>query len=168
MTENLAADAVGTYNTYTAWGATKVAAVAAPDNDDTDYLGNGGTPGLAQSYTLAASAIPLGSTINSVTVHGRQCWDHDPATTFKHFVRLGANEVYSAEINFSGGSGVWENFNSPLARPGGGPWQLADLATVEIGIKSIDIGWDWCTTLYAVIDYTPPSAPSGAMFLVLT
>lgn len=173
MTEQLEAAAVGSYDQFGLFPAlsSKVADVNSPDDDSTtyllDYVGN-----HRQSFTLEASAIPAGSTINSVTIHGRLATSEGANGNYVFmFLRLGgtnvdgpAHDVHPIYIP------DWRDFNDTLARPGGGAWTLADLATLEIGVGvAVPNFWADCTTLYAVVDYTPGGGPtpSGNMLLCM-
>lgn len=164
MTEVLEALGVGTYDAWWAlWGApTKVAAVAAPDDDGTSGIGAQGSATVRQSFTLSPSAIPPGSTINSVSIRGRFSRDN-PGATFAPFLRL-------AGTNQDGPSTdpgtPWVTLSFTIARPGGGSWSLADLSTLEIGAYADSGAYDWISTLEAVVDYTPPTATTGAMLLL--
>lgn len=139
-------------------------AVNSPDDDDTSYIDNNSATGR-QSYTLAASAIPPGSTVNSVTVRlrarkvlgGGACY-------LRSLLLLGGTIVEGASHTMATS---YANHDDTIARPGGGAWSIADLAALEIGVRSFHTVQEMATTLYAAIDYTPP-APSGTgNFLLL-
>ena len=166
MTEQLAVTGIGTYDQYIQWGgANKIDVVQPPDNDNTDGVWTNGTTDNRQSYTLAATAIPPGSTITKVTVHGRHDW-YSSASTCRQFLRLGANEEYSPQHALL--EEVWQNFEDDIARPGGGAWQIADLATLEAGMHTDTGTRHYCTTFYVIVTYTPPAAAgTGDMLLVL-
>jgi hypothetical protein len=116
-----------------------------------------------QSFLLEASAIPPGSTINSVSISTRlsNAWGGSPQV--KSFLRLGgANQ--DGPTNAPSG---WQTFIDIITRPGGGPWSLADLATLEVGVLNDAAAFGICTTLFVIVDYTPPAAaPFGAMLLL--
>ena len=166
MTESLQALGIGTYDQlFLAAGADKVTAVNAPDDDNTSYLANTGNP-RRESYTLQASAIPAGSTINSITVRAR-IRSNGNLGTAQSFLRLGASEQ-TGPVNSPGFA--FTDYTDTISRPGGGAWALADLATVEIGIEHQTGGFFaiLTTTLEASIDYTPAATTGGgAMFLVM-
>lgn len=169
MTEVLQALGVGNYDNWLLnAGPSKVAAVNSPDDDATsDIITNGDA--VRQSFTLQASAIPAGSTINSISVTCRigTVWG---AGGVSSSLRLGGSDQDGPANPFPGGS--WTSYSDAITRPGGGSWSLADLATLEVGILSADTtgAWIHVTTLYVIVDYTsgPPPGPStGAMLLVL-
>jgi hypothetical protein len=170
LTEQLDPSAVGNYDQFlNVGGATKVASISPPDDDGTtcirEYHLN-----YRQSFTLAASAIPAGSTINSVTVHSRLATSEGAAGDYvKTFIRLGGADVDSAAHHVFPTFDHWTDFDDALSRPGGGSWDLADLASLEIGVAvAMPSSWADCTTIYAVIDYTPGGGPTptGAMLLL--
>ena len=167
MTEVLACTGIGTYDQYpTLWGApTKVAAVAAPDDDTTSGIGvyPFGVP-CRQSFTLSASAIPGGNVIDDVAVRLRSTHGADPVSTYQAFVRLGGVEVYGPSID---PGVVWTTISTSLARPGGGPWQIADLAGTELGSLCDSGGYHYITTAELVITYHTPAATTGDMLLCM-
>jgi len=167
LTEQLEAAGIGNYNNWPLnAGPSKVAAVNSPDDDGTtDIITNGDA--VRQSFTLAASAIPPGSTINSLSVNCRAgaVW---AAAGVSSSLRLGGTDL-DGPINALPTDGTWQTFNDIIARPGGGAWSIADLATLEIGILSSNPGpvWIHATTLFVTVDYTPPAAgATGDMLLV--
>lgn len=165
MTENLLVSAPGTYDAYGEHGAGgKKNLVDPPDNDATNYIYSA-LLNDTQSFTLEPSAIPPGSTINSVSVSSRSRW-YDNPVTYRTLLRLAGTDQLAAQITLTNS---WVTYLDTIPRPGGGPWSLADLATLEIGV-TCDTGGDThvCTTLFAIIDYTPPAppSPSGDMLLV--
>lgn len=162
---------VGNYDQFTnVGGATKLISVSPPDDDSATFIREYHL-NYRQSFTLAASAIPAGSTINSVTVHSRLATTEGAAGDFiKAFLRLGGVDVDSAAHHVFPQFDHFTDFDDTLARPGGGAWSIADLATLEIGVAVAVINfWADCTTLYAVIDYTPGGGPtpSGDMLLCM-
>lgn len=169
-TETLDVSSVGNYDDwYLQAGADKVVAVNQPDDNDTSYLRVTGTPPKRQSFLLEASAIPVGSTINSVTVYARcESWDYPDSPMFL-FLRLGSTDNDAADI--APGYMTWANYNNTIGRPGGGSWTLSDLATLEVGVGfgAGDAPGGCSTTLYAVIDYTEGGGgPTGNMLLMFT
>lgn len=172
MTEKLAAVAEGFYSDFsTAGNPDPVICVAEPDDDNDTFILRYQANNRS-SFTLAASAIPAGSTINSVTVHGRLATSEPAEGDYvKQFIRLGGVDV-DGPVHTVGPAAAddWRNFDDVLARPGGGLWTIADLATLEIGVAvAVPNFWADCTTLFAVIDYTPGGGPtpSGDMLLCM-
>lgn len=167
MTENLLASAPGTYDDYNQHGGfTKADAINPPDDDSTSYIYSYALNNK-QSFTLLPSAIPPGSTINSVSVSSRSNWIATPST-YKNFLRLAGTEVTAPTISPPVYPN-WQTYVDAISRPGGGPWSLADLATLEIGVTCDSGNTHLCTTLFAVIDYTPPAPPgptTGDMLLM--
>jgi len=164
LTEVLACTGIGFWDEWAAlWGApTKLAAIAAPDDDAGSGIGSIAVDNWRQTFTLAASAIPVGSTINGVSARGRYSRDN-PAAEFQAMLRLGGTDAYGPTTDPGAG---WSTISHTIARPGGGAWALADLATLEIGDYGISGVYVWLSTLEAVIDYTPPATPSGDMLLL--
>ena len=160
MTESIQAAAVGFYDDWNLEaGADKVTAINSPDDDATSYIDlnyNG-----SESYTLAASTIPVGSVINSVSVSMRlgDIWG---AHNVRALLRLAGTDVLGTLYTPTG----WQTFVEALTRPGGGAWTLSDLATLEIGIHGGAAGWMACSTIFAIVDYTPPAGDTGDMMLV--
>jgi hypothetical protein len=166
-TEKLVCASIGFYDDWQVEGTTdKVAAVAEPDDDDTTRIGYWR---YGESYLLATSSIPSGSTINSITVHSRlTTWENTYGDRVNVFLRLGGTDNDGPIHNV--GAHVWANFDDVISRPGGGAWALSDLTTLEVGVEaSIWNEWGNCTTLYVVVDYTPPSGgATGNMLLMFT
>jgi hypothetical protein len=147
-------------------GPDKVSAVAPPDDGWASEL-KGNYTGIIQRFTLDASAIPVGSAIDFVSVSSRAA-----ATVggiYAHGLAIGASLVQSADIP-GVGYGVFVTTVNALTRPGGGPWALADLDNLEVYTICVDdTANTYLTTLFVSIDYTPgaPPAPStGAMLLL--
>jgi len=168
VTEVLEALGVGTYDAWSLLaGPDKVSAVNLPNDEDTSYI-RAAYINTRQSFTLEASAIPAGSTINSVTVLCRADTIEYPAGNFLgSFLRLSGtnNDGPANPVVY----GSWTDFSDTLTRPGGGSWTLSDLASLEIGvIIAVDNKFCRVTTLYAIIDYTPGGGPTptGAMLLL--
>jgi len=162
MTEILDPAAEGFYTGWTLGaGPDKVAAVLRPDDEDTSYIETPG-PDTKQSFQLTPSSIPPGSTINSVQVTHRAkritggCNDYN-------FLRLGGT---NSEGPAHALTSSYVNYSDIIPRPGGGAWSTADLATLEVGIRGYNPQTRRATTLYITVDYTPPAAAAGNMFLV--
>jgi len=124
-----------------------------------EVYGQGNTPtGQVDYYNLQPSNIPLGSTINSVTVKVIGKADtNDGRLMF--YLRLDSATSQSAlggfgntwQLNWGGGE---------ISRPGGGSWSVEDLADLQAGVDIWDYsGWDGVKTrvtqLYVEVDYTP-------------
>lgn len=135
-------------------GADKVVAVNLPDDDSTTCIrGPSSIIGDIIRYSLAASGIPAGSTINSVSVVTRAMSSGVNGGLIQGLA-LGVNESESAPIVTGGGS-VWATTATALPRPGGGVWTLADLTTLEVYIEAIDAStWTYVTTIALIVDYS--------------
>lgn len=157
--ETLQVAAVGTYNQWLGepWDV-KVASVQLPNDEGTTRIYHT-TLGNRESYTLPASAIPSGSTLNSVSVSMRMCAEYG-VPEVRPFLRLGStNQAGTSRV----GTPTWATYLEAITRPGGGSWSLTDLATLEVGVEiTDDDNWAWVTTLFVVVDYTEGQpAPSG-------
>ena len=142
-----------------------VSAVNSPDDDLTSRIIGDGGVGTIQRYALDASAIPGGSTINSVSVRTRMS-SFGANAALRQGIALGANATESAAIVSAGGY-VWRTDTNVLARPGGGAWSVADMATLEAYvIVDADPSNPQVTSLRVEIDYTPGAATTGDMLLM--
>jgi len=145
-------------------GANKVVAVNSPDNADTSYISS--TTLLTEQYSLAASTIPAGSTITSVSGEMRIRYSAGSGKTIRVNLILGAN---TSNGPTHASPAAYTTYTDAIARPGGGAWQLADLASLQVAIQQTQSGSGTvqrCTTLRVIVDYTPP-ANTGQMFQVL-
>lgn len=140
-------------------GANKVVAVNAPDDDNTTYLSSTGAA-ARQQYSLATNTIPSGSIINSVSAVMR-CL----TTSGGRHSRVGFHlSGYTSSSDYQSPSS-WTTFSEIMPRPGsppGSPWALADLTTLQISAYCVLSGSVKLTSLWIVVDYTPPEA----MFLM--
>lgn len=64
-------------------GASKVVAVASPDDDDTTYINSGTTSGTEQRFTVSPTSITVGDTITQIDIAARNLRDHGSNPTFK-------------------------------------------------------------------------------------
>ncbi len=82
-TETCQVAATGTPNNWTLGaGASKVAAVTAPDDDDTTYIYSGTVSGTEQRFTVSPSVIPTGAIISQIDIAARNLRDHGSNPTF--------------------------------------------------------------------------------------
>lgn len=159
---------VASVGSYDEWmletGADKVVAVNSPDDDATTNLMTTAA-GQRQSYALAASSIPAGSTINSVSVTLRF---RGADTLGQSFLRLGTTNVDSPEHHLYYGEG-WNTFTDTIARPGGGSWALSDLSSLQVGVYSVDGGLynTKATTLFVTVDYTEGAGGATGNMLLM-
>jgi hypothetical protein len=144
-------------------GANKVVAVNQPNDDATSYIQ--ANSAIAEQYSLAVPTIPTDSAINSVSTYAR-LRSTDGLRTFAVDLILGASTT-TGSTRTPGTS--WTDFTDALARPGGGSWGLADFATLEVKLRQVSSGsgkLQDCTSLWLVVDYTPPPPKAGNMLLV--
>ena len=141
-------------------GKDKVSAVKSPDDEDATYIHD--VPmDHEERYSLAASGIPVGSAINSVSSCVRLKRVSN-ITGWKCRLILGGNIQDGASHGTSGSA--YATTSDVITRPGGGSWALSDLTTLRLGIVHISDNNDFrVTSLYAVVDYTPP-ANTGDFF----
>lgn len=139
-------------------GADKVGAVNEPDDDDTSYILSAGAGIRREQYSLAGHSIPVGSTINSISMYGRCKRALTNASWYSELFLAG--NYAAGTIHPSGGS--YASFTDAIARPGGGPWAYSDLVSLEVAASTAHTNQTRRTSLWIIVDYTPP--PS-AMFL---
>ena len=173
-TVTLRPNADGTYRQFKIYPTTPTTHYDKVDevtpNDGTDYITSMYGDGLAHevydTFLKPSSGIPAGSTINSVTVYSRGRVTQTPGG-FKVSWRnclLVDGTLYTAD-NFQYTS--WTTVNSVWAtNPKTGlPWTLSDIEALEFGVFGTDKydaagdeSWVDITTVWLVIDYTPPPA----------
>jgi len=123
-------------------------------DDATTYIWTDETVQEKDAYNLGSTAIPSGSTINSVKVYFRCMTENPTYGKAQPFLRLGSDETAGTLISLTGS---WATYNETLARPGGGTWGVDDLNSLQacIGLqcKSGET-WSMCTQVYAEVDYT--------------
>jgi len=157
-TETIQVAAVTTPDQWTLGaGADKVVAVNGPDDDDTSYI-YCSTSGRWETYSLAANAIPVGATINSVSVVSRGYKSSGSTARWAVGVLLGGSSTFGL-THFPAS---YTSYTETLARPGGGTWSVADLASVEVLVRFYNSGTIRVTSLWVSVDYTPP-ANTGQM-----
>jgi len=111
------------------------------------------------AYSLEASSIEVGATINSVTVYFRFNSNFPGSTAYgQPGLRLDTNEITGTEI---AGSTTWTTYSEALSRPGGGKWSVSDLADLQlvIGLRASS-ELSLCTQVYVEVDYTLNIAPT--------
>jgi hypothetical protein len=140
-------------------GANKVVAVNGPDDDDASYIYTTYT-NYYQQYSLAAHSIPSGSAINSISIYSR-CKKVSGSAAWYTYLWLGAASAtygpHTMQLTYT-------NFTDLTPRPGGGAWAFSDLASLEVSIRHVASGNGYCTSLWLIVDYTPPAA--GNMLLM--
>jgi hypothetical protein len=123
-----------------------------PD-DANSYLIMYSTSEQKDAFTLEATSIPSGATINSVKVYFR-VKERESEAWYRPYLRLGSNETAGTWITPSGGQ-VWATHSEALSRPGGGSWQVSDLNSLQVAIGMKQSPSDpYCTQVYVEVDYT--------------
>lgn len=117
--------------------------------------------GQIDTYALPSTAIPPGSTINSVKVSGwfavTQVGGWYRIVLRTHGVNYTSPQQNPIVTTWQFHEHTW--VNNPNT---GNPWTIAELNALEIGpeLQSKRSGpWTWptyCTQIYATIDYDPP------------
>lgn len=142
-------------------GANKVVAVNGPHDGDASYLSS--TTTWKQQYSLAAHSIPAGAVINSVA--GVMMIRFSVGALGKNLridLKLGGN-TSNGPVHTT--SSFYITYTDVIARPGGGSWSLADLASLEVALVQAQAGAGTvqrCSSLWVIVDYTPP-ANTGQM-----
>jgi len=140
-------------------------------NDWTDYVYNPDNFSSIRrdSYVKPASGIPVGSTINSVRIYNRGLVDWGEFMELGFVRTLLRNSVGALQYGVLQQPTVWTTIsdlyvNSPFT---GVPWTLAEVEGLQIGTylyNYLEFGSSiasvaYCSTVWVVIDYTPPEAP---------
>jgi len=161
-TLKLACASIGTHDAWAlAAGASKVIAVAEPDDDGTTRI-NTSTLNAKQSFNL--DNLPGGaSAIVSVTTVARFNETAASATTMRAFLLLAGATVNGATRN---PGGAWTTYSEEIAKPGGGTWSVADVNALEVGCEEVadSVESAQCTTLYVEVVYD--SADSGFILFI--
>lgn len=141
-------------------GADKVMAVNSPSDDNASYIVGTSTL-IGQQYSLSPNTIPPGSSINSVSALAR-CRRVTNSAGYRITFALGGSTTLGPNHLCAS---TYTDVTDALTRPGGGNWTPVDLSTLEVQIYRVGgVGVSvHCTSLWVIVDYTPP--PS-AMFLL--
>jgi hypothetical protein len=147
-------------------GTSKVLAVNTPDDDDSSYIESIGGMGDKQQFSLSASGIHAGSTINTVSVYTRAknvagyCY-------IVPYLYLTGSSIDGATLVIP--AYTWQSDLSEIARPGGGAWSISDLTSLEVGILNGYANNCRLSTLAVVVDWTPGTPPptTNTNFLLL-
>lgn len=141
-------------------GASKVAAVQSPDDDDTSYINSGTSAGTQQWFTMAnPAAIGAGDAINSVSITAR-C-KRGGATSANY--RAGCNVSGGTQadgVNRTAGASYADTTETFALNPDAGAWTFSDLEGLRIGIAILQTRDVRCTSFYVTIDYTPAGQPA--------
>jgi len=130
-------------------------------DDDATYVSAPEATGR-DLYNLPDTAIPDGSTINSVTVVTRMCRDGTLSVTGYAVIKIGGTE-YIGALRTLGTS--WTTYSDSWATNPytGNPWTKTDINALQAGVN---LGYDsrhgnygigMCTQVYVIVDYTPPT-----------
>ncbi len=155
--ETLQVDAVGATTNWTLGaGASKVAAVNTPDDDDTSYIASGTTSGTTQQFTVAnPSQVSANAVINFVRIVARCKRGGAQNCNFVVSTVLSASSTDGASQ--TGATSYANTQDDFTTKPGGGSWTLTDLQNLEIKIRNTQARDLRCTTFYVIVDYTPLS-----------
>ena len=150
-TIQLACASIGTHDAWTLTaGATKVIAVAQPDDDATTVIRTS-TLNAKQSFNL--DNLPGGaSAIVSVTTVARFNESAASATTMRAFLLLAGVTENGTTRN---PGAAYTTYSEAIAKPGGGTWSVADVNALEVGVEEVadSIETAGCTTLYVEVVY---------------
>ena len=134
ITDRPSAQGAGNDNNWTIFGAApnKWTALA----DDTDASGVNPDLGTSsETYDFPTPSIPVGSVIISIKLIARCATSS--LDTVQLRARLGGVVVQSPVFGYTGTFPVAVDQAWLVPRPGGGPWQIADLVS-----GSLQLGWD--------------------------
>jgi hypothetical protein len=159
MTATIQVAAVTSPNQWTLGaGANKVVAVNAPNDDDATYI-YASTAGYKQQYNLTANSIPSGSTITSVKISNRAKVTGGSGA-YQGYVVLAGVTVYAPVHS----PASYTTYEDAVSRPGGGSWAVSDLSSLEVGLYRVAGGTTRVTSLWIIVDYTPPPSAMFMMF----
>lgn len=140
-------------------------------NGDTDYVQNAtANTTLYDLYNIPDSAIPVGSTINSVTIYWTAKKMAVPSTraiSGYSYIKTEATEYQGTQTALTT-SYVERNTAYALNPKTGLAWTLAELNALQIGVllgnnylDDLHFAYGICTQVYVVIDYTAGGAPAA-------
>ena len=138
-------------------GASKVAAVTAPDDDDTTYINSTTSNGTEQRFTISP-ALSTGDTITQIAIAARNLRDHGSNPTFVlgyTFTPDGGGTQTSESTDFTATlSWKTDTFtHSGLSVVWGSGLVIWIRNTLARNLR--------CSTLQVTITYTPASGGSG-------
>lgn len=144
----VAATAEGPTSQWTANTGTKVAAVAAPDDDITTYVSSGTTAGQIQQFTGNISSIPLNSIVTQVQIYYRHrrggISDADFFVGYTAGSNLGNSGTITSTSSWAGAT--WSHTGLSFLWPGSFVFYVQNTQARNVLIS----------TLYAVISYYEP------------
>lgn len=136
-------------------------------NDDTDYVYSRSTPEVVKDCFLKpSSGIPMGSTINSVTIYNRGIIYADELGMILGVLKTLLKIAAVIQLGSAQQPDSWTTFSTTYATSPftGSPWTVLEVEAVEIGTECAS-RWSpgaeiasmaLCSTVWVVIDYTPP------------
>lgn len=135
-------------------GASKVAAVTAPDDDNTSYIVSTTAP-QSQQFFFNFAGIPLGSTINTVTVRLRHIRDSASGSISAQVASSLATNVGAP---FSPGA-AYATTDTVFNKDGAGNgWTASALSTNSFGVLNNNAArQSRVSTIEVIVDYTPPA-----------
>ena len=156
-TENLAMSATGTPNGWTLnAGATKMAAVALPDDAGTTSISSGATAETIQEFTVGntTGAVASDALISSVQIvcRARRGALEVADANFLLTVEVGVNAIDGS--SHTAGAAFADFTDSFLSKPGGGAWSKADVDDLVLRVRNTEAQDVEVTTLYVVVTYT--------------
>jgi hypothetical protein len=136
-------------------------------NDLTDYVYGGDTVGAyyMDTYVKPSSGIPAGSTINSVTIYNRILTPPGEAGTMGRVATLLRNAAGVLAAGTNKYARTWTTISTVYASSPftGAAWTLAEVEGLQIGTRTLTNNdaisgpvQGMCSTVWLVIDYTPP------------
>ena len=160
-TEVCAMAATGTPNSWNLGaGASKVVAVAAPDDDDTTYINSGTVDETEQRFTVSPSAIQVGDTITQIDIAARNLRDH------------GSNPLFVLGYSFTpNGGGTQTGESTDITSTLTDTYTHSGLSVVwgsslVVWIRNTLARNMRCSTLQITLTYTPAAGgmPVKAMY----
>lgn len=163
--EVLRPNATGDAAAHSVTGASNHAALS--DNSDATYIRNNTGTDLTDYLNLGASALTT-ETIDSIDVRFRARSETSAAGTVTAGVRLSATNSLAA-VQAAIPTSATDYTKTSIARPGGGSWAVADLASLQVAIVSNDTTAAAVRIFEAFVDvnYTAAGAPANTSNFLL-
>jgi hypothetical protein len=144
-------------------GADKVVAVNSPDDDDTTHV-RATAQNQVQGFTLAAHSIPANAVISAISLVMRVRRDSTTDGSIAGRFTLGGTTVTGSTVTTTS---AYVDVTQTLARPGGGNWTVADLASLSAEIiDNHGARRSRITTMYVSVGWNAPQATRDLMFLL--
>lgn len=162
---NVVPNGIGSYDGWTLTGSTKASAVSTNDADTSRVSSPASPLGAAQTFAFSSPSIPVGSTINSVTVTVIASRTSTSVTQFAIRAENGnavGQQSDGSTISIGSAANAYGSYSRVLTTNplnAGAPWTTADIAATRFGvIKMNSTGTTRVTQLYITVNYTPVSA----------